>query len=297
MRPCSFFLLAGSVALWVSGSSLAGVIEINQARAEAGGVNGSLVSDPPGFPVVISEPGSYRLTSDLTKPFPAKHVISILVDDVTLDLGGFTLRAPEPVLNCLPSSDGIAGAGQNITIRNGRIRQTSVGISITGAGARVEHVEVTGPCEAGVRLGESALVEGAIVSQTGGRGIECGNFCRVSNSTSYSNLSTGIRVGTDGIVTGSIAADVGGSGAEAGAGTLVVYNTASLNGVDGITAGNATNLIGNVSNQNERDGIAGTDSSAAAWNEIDGNFRDSLLGTLFHGCNVVRAGRLSCRRP
>ena len=40
-----------------------GVIEINQARAMAGGIT---AGDNPGFPVNLTESGSYRLTSDLT---------------------------------------------------------------------------------------------------------------------------------------------------------------------------------------------------------------------------------------
>ena len=39
-----------------------GVIEINQARALAGGVLGDAIRDPPGFPVTIDRSGSYRLT-------------------------------------------------------------------------------------------------------------------------------------------------------------------------------------------------------------------------------------------
>ena len=40
-----------------------GVIEINTAKALAGGVT---TGDTPGFPVTISESGSYRLTGNLT---------------------------------------------------------------------------------------------------------------------------------------------------------------------------------------------------------------------------------------
>ena len=42
-----------------------GKIEINQAKALAGGVT---ATDAPGFPVTIDQSGSYLLTSDLTVP-------------------------------------------------------------------------------------------------------------------------------------------------------------------------------------------------------------------------------------
>ncbi len=57
-----------------------GVIEISQTQAEAGGVTSG---DTPGFPVTLSAPGSYRLTSNLdvrNEPSPAD--ISAIVVEV-----------------------------------------------------------------------------------------------------------------------------------------------------------------------------------------------------------------------
>ena len=52
-------------ALTCIGAASDGVIEINQARALQGGVT---EGDTPGFPVTISQSGSYRLTGNLTVP-------------------------------------------------------------------------------------------------------------------------------------------------------------------------------------------------------------------------------------
>ena len=68
-----------------------GVIEINQARAIAGGVT---PGDTPGFPVTISAAGSYRLTGNLTVPALNTTAISITANYVTLDLGGFLVSGP-----------------------------------------------------------------------------------------------------------------------------------------------------------------------------------------------------------
>lgn len=64
-RTGSFLALAAAILLAPAGQALAaeGVIQINQARALAGGVT---PGDEPGFPVTISQPGSYRLTGNLT---------------------------------------------------------------------------------------------------------------------------------------------------------------------------------------------------------------------------------------
>src|SRR5438046_162421 len=58
MRP---IVLTAAFVVAFAGASYAsdGVVEINQARALAGGVTRG---DAPGFPVTISQPGSYRLT-------------------------------------------------------------------------------------------------------------------------------------------------------------------------------------------------------------------------------------------
>jgi hypothetical protein len=68
-----------------------GVVEINQARVVAGGVT---PSDSPGFPVTIDQGGSYRLTSNLTVPNENTSAIQADVDDVTLDLKGFSIVGP-----------------------------------------------------------------------------------------------------------------------------------------------------------------------------------------------------------
>ena len=61
-----------------------GAIEINAVRAAAGGINGSVISDPPGFPVLITQPGSYRLTSNL---------------DLDQDVSGRVLAVVEPAMD------------------------------------------------------------------------------------------------------------------------------------------------------------------------------------------------------
>ena len=74
-----------------------GVIEINQAAALAGGIT---PCDAPGFPVTISQPGSYRLTSNLIVPDAATNGIQITANDVTLDLNGFSIIGPN---TCTPN--------------------------------------------------------------------------------------------------------------------------------------------------------------------------------------------------
>jgi hypothetical protein len=64
-----------------------GIVLIDQNRALAGNVT---PGDAPGFPVTITQPGSYRLSGNLSAG--AADGIVVAADDVTLDLNGFNLR-------------------------------------------------------------------------------------------------------------------------------------------------------------------------------------------------------------
>jgi hypothetical protein len=105
MKPILPFAL-----LALAATAQAQVINISQAKALAGNVT---PGDAPGFPVTISQPGSYKLTGNLTVADPAVAAIHITSPHVTLDLGGFLVQGPNQcsgsgnTLNC--TSEGYAG--------------------------------------------------------------------------------------------------------------------------------------------------------------------------------------------
>src|SRR4030095_595928 len=114
-----------------------GVIEINTAKATAGGINGSLVDDPAGFPVTITKPGSYRLTGELS-PLGVS-AIAVSARGVTLDLNGFRISA----FSGSAGVEGVDATGQtDIRVSNGVIEGFGGGGILTGDRARLEHVEV-----------------------------------------------------------------------------------------------------------------------------------------------------------
>jgi len=80
-------------------------------------------------PVMIVEPGSYYLAENLTFPAATSgFVISITVDDVTLDLNGFTIDGQDS----MGSPDfviGIGASGDDAVIRNGAIVNAAIGIT------------------------------------------------------------------------------------------------------------------------------------------------------------------------
>lgn len=63
---------------------------IDQNKALAGGIT---PGDTPGFPITLSQPGSYKLTSNLTVPAGMDGIV-MAVDGITLDLNGYTIAGP-----------------------------------------------------------------------------------------------------------------------------------------------------------------------------------------------------------
>ena len=94
IRAMASFGVTCAIVLGPSADAPAGdgMIEINQAIAERGAVNGDLTKDPPGFPVVITEPGSYILTGNLSLMTASFAGIQIDSNDVHIDLNGFRIE-------------------------------------------------------------------------------------------------------------------------------------------------------------------------------------------------------------
>jgi hypothetical protein len=76
-------------------------------------------------PVVITQPGHYILTRDITAPTGANG-IAIQSDNVTVDLNGHQVTG---VAGLSLSAIGIADGARDITLRNGRILGGNVGIT------------------------------------------------------------------------------------------------------------------------------------------------------------------------
>jgi hypothetical protein len=134
-----------------------GVTEINQEKALAGSVT---PGDAAGFPITISESGSYRLSSNLTVPF-ITNAFEIASDGVTLDLNGFSVVGDG---TCADSSGFTAvlaetGATTQITLRNGIIRGFCFGIRFGAAtDATIEDMHIATTGNGALYTGTNAIV-------------------------------------------------------------------------------------------------------------------------------------------
>ncbi|MFT7775817.1 hypothetical protein [Roseateles sp.] len=164
------FLLA---ALLAAGAQ-AQVITIDQNKALAGGVT---PGDAPGFPVTISQPGSYRLTGNLNVPSHNYGAIQVTTEGgVTLDLGGFVVRGTRcsgTLCNIItPEVHGISGV--NVRIHDGWIENfAGWGFYATLGGFRtvIERVFVANNGSGGIAASGYSLVQDSRITQNQGIGL------------------------------------------------------------------------------------------------------------------------------
>jgi hypothetical protein len=156
-----------------------GALEIDAACAAAGCFPG----DAPGFPVQITAPGSYRLTSNLSVT-SGSTAIDIAADDVTLDLAGFEIVGPGSctgsgtTLICNGHGPGsgihVEVAATNPAIRNGGVRGFDTGLLVErnfNSLSRIERVRASENHAAGVDGGFAIQAIEGVFERNGGVGI------------------------------------------------------------------------------------------------------------------------------
>jgi len=239
----------------ITGSMYAvdGVILIDQPHALAGGIT---PGDAPGFPVLITQSGSYRLAGNLTVPDENTIAILIAAPSVSIDLNGFSIigpvicagSPPNSAVACAPSGgsgQGIATGGQGakvVRIFNGTIQgMGSIGIALqfTGVLGDVDNVTLFSNGVDGVETFGKVTKSSATLN--GRNGISAGS---VLDSIASFNGGTGIGVAF-GTTSNSSALNNGGFGISVNAGS-VTGNTAVNNGKEGILAVCPSSLIGNT---------------------------------------------------
>ena len=207
-----------------------GVVLINQAVA----LNGNVTpGDAPGFPVTISVPGSYRLTSNLTVPDVNTTAILVSANDVTIDLNGFAIIGPNLCAGN-PASCSSSGAGvgidafgtENIKVFNGTVRgMGSHGVALF-ENSSVERVAAMGNGGTGISIASIGSVTQSRGDSNGGSGIFAES---VSSSEAARNHLDGIVVTNGGSAVGNTTSNNGQRGIFAICPSLVLSNSAAFN--------------------------------------------------------------------
>lgn len=164
-----------------------GRIAINQEKAMLGGIT---PLDQPGFPVTISEGGSYVLTSDLVVPDVNTTAIELFgVTGVTLDLNGFSIRGPNVCGASVAGGCNQTGNGSGIRTEgnvNGSVvfggtitGMGASGVSLIGFGNTVRNMTVRN-CRFGISA--TGLILDNVVNRNGNSGISSFNAVVKGNS-------------------------------------------------------------------------------------------------------------------
>ena len=192
---------------------------------------------------VITEPGSYYLTGNITG-VAGKNGILINTTPVSLDLSGFVLTGVPGSLSGILS----AAQGQSIRIYNGSIESWG-GDGITADQSNGADFEQRGEfhdlivanngtgLHAGLRAGSNAIVERCIARGNKGDGIAVFDQCIVRDCVSVENTRSGIFLRS---------------------GTTVQGCTTSKNMIDGISSDSpaiGSRVIESIARSNQRDGI------------------------------------------
>jgi len=200
-------------ALLVSSLAFAdGQFEINQLCV----ANGCFEGDAPGWPVEITESGSYRLTSNLDVP-PDLIGIEMTGDSVTLDLGGFSVQSDAICSGipptCTPSTPGfgvgILANSEETFIQNGTVRGFNQDcIQGFPDAARLENLIVSSCVGDGIRLINFGTLDSVSVRFVGNRGAALSSLYWVIDSSFIGAGGFGV---SSGICRGNIFSNNAGS--------------------------------------------------------------------------------------
>lgn len=253
-----------------------GVVEINQAAALAGGVT---PGDAAGFPVTISAPGSYVLTGSLAVAGTTSG-IDISVDDVSIDLNGFTISGPEvctgsgATLSCSGTSGGSGIRNvyhDRLSVHDGVIRGFQQGIA-TGDQARIERVSIAQTATYGVLAQNNAIVRDCHVALADSYGISVDGGAHIQGNVVEGGRLTGIFSSTQAVVQSNTVRGNGG-GIEVGVGSVVTGNSVTQSHAPGlgIYAGGISTISGNSVFANGGGGVYTGAASTVEGNTVSGN--------------------------
>ena len=183
-------LLTGCLLAATAGAQ---VIEIDQAKALAGQIT---PGDTPGFPITISQAGSYRLTSALTVESVHRGAIRVTAPNVTLDLNGQVIRGgrcgPDRCQISPPQTVGVQAEYGNFRLFNGTIENFGgMGLVVRG-GALLEKLRVQRNGLEGIDLGGARLSESFVAHNE--RGGVLAGAGQITNTMVLQNKGYQVRI-------------------------------------------------------------------------------------------------------
>jgi hypothetical protein len=185
---------------------------IDQNKAMTKGIG---QGDSAGFPVTITQPGSYRLMSNLSVPAGLDGIV-ITAPNVTIDLNGYTIAGPntcdvvaKTCTHALGSMRGINSSGNGTVVKDGAVNGFAfVGVWLGGRGGVVRQVSAEHNSQTGIVVKDGRIEGSTALNNANGMGVLSG---AIVNSVSNRNIWDGFYL-NGGLLIGSSAMHNGGRG-------------------------------------------------------------------------------------
>lgn len=251
---------------WVEGNTVFG--NATNYLFTAGNRLNLLLSE---IPQVLAWPCSVRLAGTLIGTSTATNGITVLADDVTIDLGGHALVGPGAA-----SKHGIAQDPErrNLRVYNGSVagwRGTlAAGISAIGYGAMVSDVRAA-TNTIGIWTGDGSLIERCVAHNNLDDGIYAGSGCVVRNCAAIKNGDVGIVVYRESVIADCSAAENFNGGISAGYHSRVGGCAVNSNTGIGILGAIGCHIRDCNANYNRNDGIQVESDSLIIDNQCHNN--------------------------
>lgn len=286
---CGLCLLAGTQLSF----AVDGAYQINAACAAVGCFPG----DNPGYPVEITQSGTYDMVGSLTIADQTTTAILVEANNVTINMNGFRIIGPvtcngTPV-TCTPATSGGGNIGidgwtynpTNVVVRNGSVTGMGTGILASYDG-RVEHIQAVQNGYAGIRARTGTAVTDSTGTYNGYMGIESRLMigCVASHNGTY-----GLAAGGASLIKDSIAVSNDGYGIYLGTGTNVIGSTISNNDTGMFSEGSNQILDSMVAN-NRLFGLTNTQG-------VDTVARSTFIGNFSGGHQWGAAGTIVQTTP
>src|SRR5829696_7867050 len=178
--------------------------------------------------LMITSSGSYYLTTNIIAP--SGNGMTILTNNVTVDLNGFMLLGPGSA-----SAIVVSGARTNIVVRNGAIRGWGNAVTASSVeGSRFEGLLISHNVGSGVRMGSYCTVYGCNIYTNGGLGVQASTGAQIADCVVALNGLRGIEVSEAGNIRNCTARRNGSDGIYANSGSVVTDCLTEFNGGSGI---------------------------------------------------------------
>ncbi|MCI0541170.1 MAG: right-handed parallel beta-helix repeat-containing protein [Verrucomicrobiales bacterium] len=224
------------------------------------------------LPVAITNSGAYYLTGNLAG-LSGQNGVTVQADNVTLDLGGFTVLGTAGALKGIA----LSGARKNFVLRDGIITGWSSGVDaatgnncffdrlsisdngghglVTGLNASVHDCSVHSNTGSGIVADGGTSLKDCLARSNQGPGITAGIGSQVVACTASINVANGFLVADSCVVRSCVAFNNSASGIVAGADNVIEDCTALSNGAFGIQAGRGATLKSSTARSNATEGI------------------------------------------